>query len=134
MLAEGANGLFEVDLPLIEGDLELRFELVGNHAGGDRAVHLAIFAGFDGDDADQFGQALGQFGHGVQLVGFALGATLLEHFQAALVGGGQGNRQALWEQEVAGVAGGDFDLVGFAAQADDVVGEDDFSFSHAGKG
>ena len=38
------------------------------------------------DDADELGDALGQFGHGVELVGFALGAALLQRLDAALVG------------------------------------------------
>ena len=72
--------------------------------------------------------ALGEFGHGVELVRFALGAALLERLDAALVGLRERNGQALREQIIARVAGGDFDLVGFAAEADDVVGKNDFSF------
>ena len=43
---------------------------------------------------------------------------------------GERNGQALRKQVIAGVAGGDFDLVGLGAQADDVAGENDFSFCH----
>ena len=41
-----------------------------------------------------------------------------------------GHGQALREKIIAGVAGGDFDQVGFPAQADDVLNQDDFSFCH----
>ena len=133
VIAQRADGVFEVNLPLVERDVELRLELVGNHARGDGAEHLAVFAGLDRDEADELGEALGQLVHGVELVRFALGPALPEGFQAALVGGGQRNGQALREQIIAGVAGGDFDLVGLAAQANDVVRENNFSFCHTVK-
>ena len=44
-----------------------------------------------------------------------------QDFEAALVGAGQRDRQPLREEVVAGIAGGDFDLVGFAAQANNVM-------------
>ena len=53
---------------------------------GDRAKHLAVFAGLDGNEADELGEALGQVGHGVKLVGFALGPALPQGFNAAFVG------------------------------------------------
>ena len=51
----------------------------------------------------------------------------LERLDLALVGPRERNRQPLREQIIARVAGGDLDLVGFGAEADDVVGENDFS-------
>ena len=71
-------------------------KLVGNHAGGDRAEHFAVFTRLDRDDTSKFGQTLGQFGHGVQFVRLAFGAALAQHFDAALVG--------LGERESPGVA------------------------------
>ena len=65
-----------MDFPLVERDVELVLQFVGNHAGGDRAEHLAVLARLDLDDADEFGNALGEFGHGVELVRLALGAAL----------------------------------------------------------
>ena len=47
-----------------------------------------------------------------------------------LFGRVSGIAKPLRKQIIARVAGGDFDLVGFTAEADDVVGEDDFSFCH----
>ena len=38
--------------------------------------------------------------------------------------------EALRKKVVARVAGGDANLVGFTAEADDAVGEDNFSFCH----
>ena len=51
-----------------------------------------------------------------------------ERLDLAFVGLRERNGEALREQIVARVAGGDLDLVGFTAEADDVVREDDFSF------
>src|ERR1700743_3777668 len=107
----------------VEPDNELVLELVGDHAGGHSAEHLAVFAGLDLDDANELGHALGQFAHGIELVGFTLGAALLERFQAALVGLRYGNREALRKEIVAGGAGCDLDLGGLAAAVADVSGE-----------
>jgi len=67
-------------------------------------------------------------------VRLAFGTALAEDFKAALVAGADRDGQSLGEKIVAGVAGGDFDLIGFAAEAHDVMGEDDFSFWHRRKG
>ena len=48
----------------------------------------------------------------------------------AFVGAGQRHGQPLREKKIARVAGGDVDMVGFTAEADDVVRENDFSFCH----
>ena len=133
VITQGPDGLFQVNLLLVQSDLELGLELVGDHARGDRAKHLAILAGFDGDEASQLGNALGQLGHGIELVGFAFRAALLERFEPALIGASQRNRQALREEKVAGVTGCDLDLVGLAAQAHDVMSKNDFSFCHVSK-
>src|ERR1019366_968616 len=66
VVAERADRVFEVDLPLVERDVELVFQFVGDHAGGHRAEHLAVLARLDLDDADELGNALGEFGHGVR--------------------------------------------------------------------
>ena len=50
-------------------------------------------------------------------------------FETALVGAADRNGQALRKQIVAGVAGGDLDLVGFTAEADDIVGENTSVFA-----
>ena len=115
---------------LVQDDLELVLQLVRDHAGRHGAEQLAVVAGLDLDQADEFGDALGQFAHGVELMGFAFGAALFERLDAALVGAGQRDRVALRQQVVARVAGGHFDLVGFTAKTDDVVSENDFSFCH----
>ena len=120
--------MFEVNFFLVERDVELGFELVGDGARGDRAKHFSIVAGLDGHDGDQFGKAFGEFAHGVELVRFAISPALVQDFEAALVGTGQRNGQALRKQIIARVAGGDFDLVGLGAQANDVDGQDDFGF------
>ena len=64
---------------------------------------------------------------------FALGAALPEGFDPAFVGRRQRNGQPLREQIIAGVAGGDFDLIGLAAQANDVVRQNNFSLCHTVK-
>jgi hypothetical protein len=63
----------------------------------------------------------------------ALGAALLERLDAALVRAVQRNCEALREKIVARVTGGDADLVGFTAKADNVVSENNFSFCHVKK-
>ena len=77
--------------------------------------------------------ALGEFGHGVELVRFALGAALAQGLDLAFVGLRERNGQPLREQIVARVAGGDLHLVGFGAEADDVVRENDFSLHKSDK-
>ena len=47
-----------------------------------------------------------------------------------LVAGAHRNRQPLGIKVLTGVAGGDFDLVGLAAQTNDVVSENDFRLCH----
>jgi hypothetical protein len=54
-------------------------------------------------------------------VGFAFGAALLERLQPAFVGPGQRNRQPLRKQVITGVSRRYLDLVGLAAQTNDVV-------------
>ena len=105
-------------------------QLVGDHASGDGAEQLAIFTGLDLDDADQFLHRLGQLGHVVEFMSFAFSAALAKCFKTALVGLRDGDGKALRDEIIARVAGGDFDLVGFTAEAHDVVREDDFSFCH----
>ena len=63
-------------------------------------------------------------------MGFALGAALPEDFQPPFVGARKGNSQALWEEVIAGITRRDLHLVGFGAQADDIMGENNFSFGH----
>ena len=130
MFADDAKRMFEMNLLLVDDNLKLVLELVGDGTGGDRAEHFAIFTGFCRENERHPGQAFCQFAHGVELVCFALGAAVAQGFQAALVGGGQRNSQALRKKIVAGVAGRDFHLVGFRAQANNVVGENNFGFCH----
>lgn len=122
--------MVEMNLALVERDIELMLELVGNHAGGDGAEHLAIFASLDLHHADQLAQALGELGHRVELMGFAFGAALAQCFEAALVPGADRDREALGKEVVARVTGGDFDLIGFTAETDDVMCENDFCLCH----
>src|SRR5208337_1643172 len=110
VVAQRANRVFEVDLPLVERDVELVLQFVGNRAGGHRAEHLAVLARLDLDDADELGDALGEFGHGVELVGFAFGAALAQHFDLAFVGLRERYGQALRIQKVARVTGGNLHL------------------------
>ena len=76
VLTQRANGMFEVNLPLIQMNVELVAEFVSNGAGSDRAEHLAVLAGLDLDEQSQLGDTLREFAHGVELVRFALGAAL----------------------------------------------------------
>jgi len=75
VFAKGADRMFEMDLAFVEANVELGLELVGDHAGGDGAEHFAVLTGFDRDDADELGEAPGELGHGVEVVGFAFGAA-----------------------------------------------------------
>ena len=52
---------------------------------------------------------------------FAVGAALAQGLDAALVGCGEWHGQPLREKVVAGITGGHFDQVGFAAQAHDIL-------------
>ena len=75
-------------------------------------------------------ERLGEVVHVVELLRLALGALLPERFELALVRRRDRHGEALRIKIVARVAGGDADVVGFTAEADDVVREDDFSFCH----
>jgi len=130
VFAQNPNRVFEVNLPFVEADVELGLKLIGNHSRGYRAEHFAILASLDGDDANEFREALGELGHGRELVRFALGATLLEHVKPALIRSRDRDRKPLRKEVVAGVTSRDLDLVGFAAQTDDIVCQNDFSFCH----
>ena len=55
VIAQRADGMLEVNFALIERDVELGLELVGDHAGRNRAEHLAILAGLDGDNTGELG-------------------------------------------------------------------------------
>lgn len=121
VFAQDADGMFEVNFPFVEADIELSLKLIGDHAGCDGAEHFAVLTGLDRDDANELGKALGELGHGVEIVRFAFGAALLEDLKASFVCAGQGDCKALREEKVTGVTGCDFDLVGFAAKADNIV-------------
>src|SRR5271157_4660266 len=116
VFAQRAERVFEMDFPLVEGDVELMLQLIGNHAGGDGAEQLTILARLDLDDTDQFGNAFGELAHGVELVRLAFGAALLERLEAALVRATYRNSESLRKQIIARVARGDADLVGFTAE------------------
>src|ERR1043166_9759992 len=130
VITQRANRVLDMNLPLVERDVQLRLELVGDHPGRDRSEHFAVLARFDGDDASQLAEALGELAHGVQLVRFAFGAALLENLQPAFIGTRERNRESLRKEIIAGVAGRDFYLIGFTAEADDIVSENDFSLCH----
>src|SRR6266496_2968481 len=63
-------------------------------------------------------------------MGFAFASTLFEHFKAAFIRRSDRNRESLRVQIITGVAGSDFYMVGFAAETDNIMREDDFSFCH----
>ena len=77
VLAQGLDGVFEKDFAFFQDDVELGLQLVGNHARGDGAKHLAVLAGLDRDDGNEVGDALGELGHGAEFVGLAFAAALL---------------------------------------------------------
>lgn len=128
VFAKDADGMFEMDLPLVQADIELGLELVGDHAGRHRTEHFAVLACLDGDNTNELREALGELGHRVEVMGFAFGAALLENFKAAFVGAGQRNCEALRKEKIAGVTSRDLYLIGLAAEADDIVCQNDFSF------
>ena len=51
----------------------------------------------------------------------AFSAALAKHFETALVGTGYRNRQTLGKKVVARVTSSDFDLIGLAAETNDVM-------------
>lgn len=61
---------------------------------------------------------------------FTLGAALLKHFKSSLVCAGQRDGEAVRNQIIPGVTSSDFDLVGLAAEAHNIVCENNFSFCH----
>lgn len=134
VFAERFKRVIEMDFPLVEGNVELMFQFIRNHAGCDCPEHFAVFACFDFKDANQFLDAFGQFTHGVELVSFAIGAPLLERLDVLAVGLRQGDGETLGKKIIPGVAGGHFHLVGFGTQSNDVVREDDFSLHINGAG
>ena len=130
VLAQGADRLLQVNLALVQRDIELGLELIGNHARGDRAEHLAVLARLDRDNAKELRDALAQLGHGIELVGLPFGAALFQGLEPSLIGAGDRDGQALWEKIIAGVAGSDLHLVGLGPQIDDITRKDDFGFCH----
>jgi len=50
--------VLKLDFLLVERDVELVLELVGNRAAGDGAEQLAVLAGLDLDDANQLVERL----------------------------------------------------------------------------
>ena len=130
VFAKGADRVFEMDFALIKGDVELGLDLIGDHARCDGAEHFAILASLDRNDANEFGKTLGELGHGVELVCLAFSAALFENFNAAFVSTSERNCKSLREEIIAGVTSRDFYLVGLAAQTDNVVRQNDFSFCH----
>ena len=91
MLAQGPNRHLQVDFLLIERDVELGLELVGDGSGGHRAEHLPVIPSLDGNHGRELGNALGEFAHGIEFVGFPLGAAAAQGFDVALVGRREGN-------------------------------------------
>ena len=102
------------------------YNLGGRELGGQTLGVVGL--GHIGRRVAQLGHAFGEFAHSVELMGFALGAALAQGFDAAFVGASKGDGEALGKEIIPGVAGGDLDVVGLSAQANDVVGEDNFSF------
>ena len=94
------------------------------------AEHLAVVARLDREGQGHGGQALRELAHGAELLGFTLGAALAEVLNPLLVAPGHRHGQSLGNEKIAGVSGGDRDVVGLAAQAYDVLDEDDFGFRH----
>ena len=76
VFADDAKRMFEMNLLLVDDNLKLVLELVGDGTGGDRAEHFAIFTGFCRENERHPGQAFCQFAHGVELMRFALSAAL----------------------------------------------------------
>jgi hypothetical protein len=130
VLAKVLDRVLQMNLALINVSIVLVPEFVGDCSGGHGAEHLSVLAGLDGKHQRELGKGVGQFGHGAQFLGLAVDAAFLETFEAALVGGAQRNGESLGEQKVSSVAGGDLHLIGFGAEAYDVVSENDFSFRH----
>src|SRR5205807_8354781 len=134
VLAQRAQRMFEMNLLLVDGDFELVPEFVRNRAGSDRTEHLAFFAGLHVEDERHLRKGLGQFAHGVELMGFALGAALAQRFETPLVRRRQRNRKALRKKIVARVTGGDLHLVGLGAETNHLMSKNDFSFCHTQSG
>src|ERR1051325_727999 len=104
------------------------FQLIGDHAGCHGAEKFSILAGLDLYDANELGNAFGEFAHRIELMCFPFSAALAKHFEPALVRIADRNGQALREKIIARVSRGDFDLIGFTAETYDVAGKNDFGF------
>jgi hypothetical protein len=61
---------------------------------------------------------------------FAFGAALAQRFEATLIARAQRNRETLREEVIASVTSGHADLIGFTAETDDVMCENDFCLCH----
>ena len=123
MLAENLDGtLAEVDALALQ--LNAVFgELGGDFSGADRAEHLTTFTGLDGKDEFEGGQLGRGRSRGLEVLGLAGFAGLLQGLDVLGVGAVDGERDALQEQVIARIARADADLFAFGAEAVDGLNE-----------
>ena len=95
MIADVLDRMDQVNLALVDVRIELVAQFVGDLAGGDRAEHLAVLARFDSEHESQLRERRAEFGHGLELFGFAVHAALLERFDLPFICRGQRNRESL---------------------------------------
>ena len=96
----------------------------------DGAEQLAALARLHGDGDARLLDLLGERLGAVEFLGFAQAAGLLEGLDVLAVGLGERDRLALGQEEITRVAGADFDLVAFGAEAVDRFEEENFVISH----
>src|SRR4051812_29603900 len=95
VFSQRTNWLLKVNFLLIKSHVKLGLKLISDCTRSNSAEHLAIFAGFNTDNRNQFGEAAGKLSHMIELFSFALSTTLLQRFQTALVGTSHGNGKTL---------------------------------------
>ena len=114
--------------PLDAGGFEFLVDIDAGHG----AECLAALAGGKGELRSDFGNTGGDFLEGEQFLTLAAHAGRLKGFHVAEVGTGGLVGLALGNEEIAGIAGADFDDVGFGTEAFDFFFEDDLCVGHGG--
>ena len=101
----------QVNFPFIDHCIVMSLQFISDRAGGNGTKELAVIAGLHLNGERELGKGLGKFSHRLQVMGFTLCPTLSQHLEAALIGRGDWDGEALRKKIIARIAGGDLHVV-----------------------